>query len=103
MNPNHDVYRMPTPAAVAAVVAGCGWHAAVERWGHRLCMDSLVRLERQGRRPGREVGIRVRREAGEHLRCSVDPRWDRRAFRLSPERASDLTGVPTPAFRERIH
>ncbi|MEH3065310.1 MAG: metallophosphoesterase [Methylobacterium radiotolerans] len=87
------VYRMPTPATVAAVVADCGWHAAQERWGHRLTRAALGELERRGRRPGRGGGIRIRRAPGEPLYCTVDKRWDPERG-LTVETASDLLGVP---------
>lgn len=96
------VYRMPTPASVAAVVADCGWDAAMERWGHRLTRAALGELERKGRRPGRGGDIRIRRTPGEILHCTVDKRWDPERG-LTVETAADLLGVPTPAFRDRMH
>ncbi len=46
---SRSVYQLPTPEAVARLVASHGFDAAVSRWGHATDSRSLAALARTGR------------------------------------------------------
>lgn len=90
-----DLYVMPAPETVAALVDSHGRHAAVERWGW-LDASTLWKLTAEGRRRAgraRTSGVLHCLGAGHEL---MSRGWDgpeSAALRMTTDAAADALGV----------